>query len=94
MCGAANSSMADNNKFVNESPEKASAIECTDDFDPLSGDIECVEEQIEGQLTAPDENLWALVFYVLVLLYSQPLLLTISESVIHSSYRGQWQTTR
>ncbi|XP_041369267.1 ras GTPase-activating protein 1-like [Gigantopelta aegis] len=49
--------MADNNKFVKETPDTTAAVECTDDFDPLSGAIECVEEQIEGQLTAPDENL-------------------------------------
>ena len=33
-------------------------MDVTDDFDPFSGVVECVEENIDVALSAPPENQW------------------------------------
>jgi len=58
--------MADKNKEVYRSSsmertsglgaEEAPNIDATDDFDPLSGIVECVEEHLNISLNAPPET--------------------------------------
>ena len=56
--------MADKNKEgrvgseqqVGTTAEEAQNIDATDDFDPFSGVVECVDENIDVALSAPPEN--------------------------------------
>ena len=58
-----NSNMADRNKEgrltdqqVGTNTEEVHNLDVTDDFDPFSGVVECVEENINVALSAPPEN--------------------------------------
>ena len=55
--------MADKNKEgtpadqqVSNTAEEVQNIDATDDFDPFSGVVECYEEKVDIQLSAPPEN--------------------------------------
>ena len=60
--------MADKNKEdrghgvqqVGGTTEENQNVDTTDDFDPFSGVVECVDENVDIALSAPPENQWVI----------------------------------